>query len=387
VKKILVDARMYGLEHAGIGRYITNLLRELKKTPLADRKQFQFTLLVSKNRLKEIRKELGNFYSYQSTTAKHYSFSEQWRLLLEIKKINPDLVHFPHFNLPVFYSGKYLVTIHDLIKHFFRGKETTTKNPFFYWPKYFSYKLLIRQAVKRATAIIVPTYWWKRKLVSVYQLFPEKVFVTWEGADEAFFSFRADFQKAEITLNKYRLSAKKFFIYTGSVYPHKNIKRLMEVFKGAKDKKIVLAIACSRNVFTRRLEKIVASLKLENQVKFLGFVPDKELAVLYQEAIALIQPSLMEGFGLTGLEAMACGCPVISSNTSCLPEVYGKAAIYFNPLNIKEMKEKIFLLIGDEKLRKEMINRGKKRIKGFSWQKTARKTLVIYQKILDEKKA
>lgn len=387
MKKILVDARMYGLEHAGIGRYITNLLRELKKTPLADRKQFQFTLLVSKDRLKAIRKELGDFYSYQSTTAKHYSFSEQWRLLLEIKKINPDLVHFPHFNLPVFYSGKYLVTIHDLIKHFFRGKETTTKNPLFYWPKYFSYKFLIRQAVKRATAIIVPTYWWKRKLVSVYQLLPKKVFVTWEGADEAFFSFRANFQKTKTTLNKHRLSAKKFFIYTGSVYPHKNIKRLMEVFKGAKDKKIVLAIACSRNVFTQRLEKIVASLELENQVRFLGFVPDKELAVLYQEAIALIQPSLMEGFGLTGLEAMACGCPVISSNTSCLPEVYGKAAVYFDPLNIKEMKEKIFLLIKDEKLRKEMINRGKKRTRGFSWQKTARKTLVIYQKILDEKKA
>jgi len=374
---------MYGLEHAGIGRYITNLLRELKNVSLANEKQFKFILLVSKNRLKEIRKDLGDFYSYQSTMVKHYSFSEQWRLLLEIKKINPCLVHFPHFNLPVFYSGKYLVTIHDLIKHFFRGKETTTKSPLFYWPKYLSYKLLIRQAVKKAAAVIVPTYWWKKKLISVYQLPPENIFVTWEGADKTLFSFRVNPQKTKAILNKYHLSPEKFFIYTGSVYPHKNIKRLMETFKRAKDKKTVLVIACSRNIFTRRLEKIAASLKLENQVKFLGFVPDEELAVLYQKAIALIQPSLMEGFGLTGLEAMACGCPVISSSASCLPEVYGKAAIYFDPLNVKEMGEKIFLLTKNKNLRRRMIERGRNRVEDFSWQKTAEKTMAVYQKVLD----
>ena len=185
---------------------------------------------------------------------------------------------------------------------------------------------------------------------------------------------------------KYGLKPGKFFIYTGSVYPHKNVARLIKAFLRLEDKELVLAIVCARSIFVKRLEKLVKKLKGSGRVKFLGFVPDEELKALYQRAIALVQPSLMEGFGLTGLEAMACLCPVVSSNTSCLPEVYGKAALYFDPLKVEQITEKLTLVSQNKVLCQRLVKLGKKHAAGFSWQKTAAKTLKIYQKALKSRK-
>jgi len=379
MKKIVFDARMFGLEHAGIGRYISNLLREIKDVSFA--KQYSFSLLVRKDKLSAVKKELGDFYHYQPVVAPHYSFQEQREILSKIHALSPQLVHFPHFNLPFFFKGRYVVTIHDLIKHFFRGRKTTTRSPALYWLKYWGYRLLIRKAVGGAAAVIVPTYWWQKKLAAIYRLPKKKIFVTWEGVDSSFLNCPS-LSGAKV-LARYGLQPKRFFIYTGSVYPHKNVQRLIEAFLKMKRKDLVLVIVCSRNIFVRRLAKMTSS----SQIRFLGFVSDQELKALYQQAIALVQPSLMEGFGLTGLEAMACGCPVISSSASCLPEVYGKAACYFNPLKVEEIKEKLVLLASNERIRQQLIKRGQARWPLFSWRKTARETLKVYEKVLGDEKA
>jgi len=379
-RKILFDARMFGLEHAGIGRYVTNLLSEIKEQAPPD---WEFFLLVRKEKERKVREKLGNFYHYLPVNSSHYSLGEQWELPWVIKKGGFDLVHFPHFNLPAFSPTPYVVTIHDLIKHFFRGKKTTTKPGVLYWPKYFAYRILVRRVIRKAEQIIVPSNWWKKKLTTLFPAAKGRITVTWEGVDERFQTELPSKQEVQKTLSLFGLKKYRFFVYTGSVYPHKNVERLIEAFSLLKRKDIVLAIVCARNVFLHRLEEIVKKAKMEKRVVFLGFVSDRQLVALYRGAIALVQPSLMEGFGLTGLEAMAVGLPVISSSASCLPEIYGKAALYFNPYSPRAIKEALETILTHPEKRRQLIALGRKRVKVFSWKKTAQKTLNVYQKALE----
>lgn len=363
--KIVIDARMYGLEHAGIGRYVLNLIREIEKQ---DKKNDYLILLRKKYYQKShftnprFKKVLADY--------SHYSFQEQFFLPLQLIKLKPDLVHFPHFNVPLFWWGKQIVTVHDLIKHQSRGTRTTTKWPLVYWFKYLNYRFLIWIAIKRAARIIVPSQWTKTKLTKRYHLPPEKIVVTYEGVEKKF-------SKAKI-LKKYKME-KPFVIYTGSLYPHKNVERLVKAIKRIN---LRLVVVCAKNVFWQRFKKKVKMLKAEKLVTLTGFVPDKDLVALYQQAEAFVFPSLLEGFGLPGLEAMAVGLPVLAANSSCLPEVYGQAAVYFNPLDVEEMARKIKKVVGSQKLKDKMVKLGYQQVKKYSWQKMARETVGVYKNLL-----
>jgi len=169
--KIAIDARMYGLEHAGIGRYVMNLIDQLQTQ---DRKNEYFVLLrqnyfqTLKFKNKKFKKVLADF--------SHYSWQEQVFLPLLLLKLKPDLTHFPHFNAPFFWWGKQVMTIHDLIKHQSRGLQTTTRTPLFYWGKYLVYRVLFWLVTQRAAKIIVPSQWVKK------QLGLKKVVVIYEAA-------------------------------------------------------------------------------------------------------------------------------------------------------------------------------------------------------------
>jgi len=377
MKKIVIDARMYGLEHAGIGRYVTNLLKGISKLKETD---LSFSLLVLKEKLTEIKADLGNQFKYFPVKSKHYSFWEQIEIPLILQRIKPDLVHFPHFNASIFYSGKFVVTIHDLIKHYFRGKETTTRKPWLYWLKYLAYRLEVGFSLKKSKLIFVPSDFWRNRLIKDFDIAKEKIIVTSEAVDpKIIISSNNRNNKKSIFLNTFSVK-KPFFIYTGSVYPHKNIERLLSAIK--KIDQVQLAIVSSRNFFTQRLTNRVKKMGLEQRVKLLGFVNDQDLVHLYRKAEALVQPSLMEGFGLTGLEAMTADCPVLSSNSSCLPEVYGQAALYFNPLDVNDITDKLRLILGNKKLKKKLIKKGREQVKKYSWKKTAKETVKGYKKVL-----
>lgn len=375
--KIVVDARMYGLEHAGIGRYVLNLINQIEKV---DEKNDYFILLRKKyyRKLKFKNKRFKKIL----VDIPHYSFQEQFFLPGVLKKLKPDLVHFPHFNLPVFWRGRYIVTIHDLIKHQSKGRKTTTKLAFFYWFKYLAYQINIFFAVKRAQKIITPSQFWKKELVRRYHLKENKIVVTYEGAGE--FLNKKPTISGQKALKKYGIT-KPFVIYTGSLYPHKNVLNLVKAIvhlnnSNKLEKKISLVVASARNVFLERFKKEIEKTKGLDLVILAGFVPDGELIALYQEAEAFVTPSLLEGFGLTPLEAMAVGLPVVSSKASCLPEIYDEAAIYFDPLDIDDMAEKIKEVINDKKLRQELIKKGFQQVKKYSWQKMAKETLKVYDK-------
>lgn len=165
---------------------------------------------------------------------------------------------------------------------------------------------------------------------------------------------------------------KLYLLYVGNLYPHKNISIAI---KAAEKLKIKLKIACARSIFENRLPK-------SEFVEYLGRVSDEELIYLYKNASCFVFPSKIEGFGLTGLEAMAAGCPVVAANASCLPEIYGDAAFYFDPYNVDDLVEKIKLVLENKDLQKDLINKGLSRVKKYSWAKMAKQTWEIYQNVL-----
>lgn len=369
MKHIAIDARLYGPKHTGIGRYTKNLLKSLIKLP--DFKKYKFTLIIYKNLEEEIKKDLGDNFNYVTTNILHYSLKEQIFLPFLIYKLHPDLVHFTHFNKPILYFPKSVITIHDLIKHFFKGKDTTTRNQFLYKIKYFFYLVLIRTIVTR-NQIIVPSNFWRDLIIEKYHLKESQVITTHEAVDQIFLANT----KNEIP-NK---NPQNYLIYTGNLYPHKNITVVLKALQKLPD--IKLKVICARSFFTEKLLKQIKQLKLTKQVELLGYLDDKQFKEIYNQALALVHPSLMEGFSLTGLEAMALNCPVISSNSSCLPEIYGNSVLYFDPNNSDDLIEKINQLKDNPKLRQELITLGHQQVQKYSWDKTAVQTMAVYQKLV-----
>jgi glycosyltransferase involved in cell wall biosynthesis len=357
MKKILIDARLYGNKHTGIGRYTKNLLLSLIEQKKF--KKYQFSLIVS-----DFHPELKK-YQQIITQIPHYSWQEQLLLPSLIKKINPELVHFTHFNKPIFYKGKSVITIHDLIKHFSKGKNTTTKNPLFYWPKYWLYLFLTKINIQN-NYLVTPSNYWRNFIIKKFKVNSRKIVTTYEAIDPIFLS----------TIKKTNnLKPKKYILYTGNLYPHKNVDVIIKALRYLP--KIKLKIICGRDFFFKKYQQ---KYKKNNQVEFLGFVPDKKFASLYKNALCLVHPSFMEGFSLTGLESMALGCPVLSSNYSCLPEIYQDSVIYFDAKKAKDLAKKIKSLTPQK--RKEFIKKGYQQIKKYSWNKTAQQTLQFYEKIL-----
>lgn len=378
--KILIDARMYGLENAGVGRYVLNLISEIKNQKIRS-KNLDITLLVRKKNFHEIKQEFGNTFKIVICDIPHYSLKEQLILPLQLIKLKPDLIHFPHFNIPVLYPGKFIVTIHDLIKHSSRGTETTTRGPWLYWLKYFGYRFIFNQAVKRAEKILVPSQSVKENLVEKYNLTNNKIMVTYEGVDKKFQKSNFKLQEVNKVLRKYKIR-QPFLIYTGSLYPHKNVDRLVEAvidLNNIYHLSIFLVVVCARNVFYERFRQKIKGMKGEEFVNLVGFVPDGELAVLYSRAEAFVFPSLMEGFGLPGLEAMAVGLPVLASRIPVFQEIYKDAALYFDPFCINELIDGVKQIQSDEKLRESLKVKGFNLVKKYSWEETAKQTITVYE--------
>lgn len=350
---------MYGPKHTGIGRYTKNLLLALDKLPKF--KNYNFSVLVS-----EFHPELKN-YKQIITKIPHYSWQEQISLPSIIYHLRPKLVHFTHFNKPIFYKGKSVITIHDLIKHFFRGKETTTKKAILYWPKYWLYLILTQINIKN-NFLITPSHYWRDLIIKKFNIKPQKIITTHEAPDPEFLS-----NKNSILNFKFKIL--NYIIYTGNLYPHKNVDVIIKALKYLPDLK--LKIICGRDFFFKKYEK---KYKNNPQIEFLGFIPDEKFKELYSKALCLVHPSLMEGFSLTGLESMALGCPVISSDYSCLPEIYQDSVLYFDAKNPKDLANKIKSLTPG--LRAEFIKKGYNHIKKYSWDKTAKETLQFYEKII-----
>jgi len=366
--KIVIDARFWGPRHTGLGRYTEALVTSLHQL----KPDHEISLLVLPKDKRRVHRAVPRF-NLVHCSARPYSLQEQWQIPRLLDSINPDLVHFLHFNVPVFYSGRFLVTIHDLIKHHSTGLATTTRPPLSYSFNRLGYRLVINRAINRASQIIVPSNWVKKDILDFYSIPAKKIKVIPEASAPVYL------KQSSLKPLTFKL-AKPYLIYVGNAYPHKNLIQLIKVIKKINQNlPLKLVVVTGRGVFYQRLRQQIRKLKAQPFIRLKSFTPDKELKLLYQHALAFIIPSLLEGFGLPGLEAMASGTLVLASDRSCLPEVYGRSAFYFNPLNPDNIITKItkVLNLSDSK-RQSLIKTGYQHASRFNWQKTASQTLKLY---------
>lgn len=376
-KKILFDGRFLSLAHAGIGRYSCELLKEL--LPLDPKQKYILTVIPGTKIEKDLARALNerdNPVEIIEIGATHYSLAEQTRYLKLLNELKPELVHFPHFNHPILYKGKFVVTIHDLTLSQYAERGNSLKRK--------AYHYVISHAAKTAAKVLTVSDFVRRDLISNFNLPPNKVITTHNGIDAKFKKITNP--KTLKKVEKYKLF-KPYILSVGQWRGHKNLLRLVEAF-GEVQKlpewkgKIELVFGGRVDPKYPELPKKVVQLNLQKVVKFTGFIEDEDLPIIYNNATVFVFPSLSEGFGLPGLEAQACGTPVVSSNRTSLPEIFANAALYFNPENTRDMTRKILEVLTDEKLRRELISAGEENAKRFSWKQTAQKTLEVYREIL-----
>lgn len=372
--RIGIDARFYGPIGKGLGRYTQKLIENLERI---DRNN-QYFVFLRRHNFDDYVPQNSNF---QKVLADYqwYTLSEQIRFPKLLNSYKLDLVHFPHFNVPIFYFKKFIVTIHDLILLHFPTRRSSTLGPFLYAIKFWAYKLVIHSAIKRSNRIITVSEFTKNDILENYPYIPqEKIVVTYEACEE--YCMVSPKKDKEI-LARYGI-IKPYLLYVGNAYPHKNLERLILAFekikKGKKDLSLILV--GNEDYFYRRLQKLVQEKNIP-AVNFPGYVPDHELDILFHNALAFVWPSLYEGFGLPPLEAMASGTPVISSNHPCMKEILSDSACYFDGKNVSDIVKVMNKVISNEKICSNLVRKGYECVKKYSWKKTAKATLHIYVKI------
>ncbi|KKR43046.1 MAG: hypothetical protein UW68_C0051G0003 [Candidatus Collierbacteria bacterium GW2011_GWB1_44_6] len=376
--RIGIDARMYGLEHAGVGRYVMKLV----ETVLKFDKKNEYVLFLRKNHVADFKNRKK--VKVVETNVSIYSLPEQLLLPIIFSREKLDLLHLPHFNAPLFYPSKYILTVHDLIKHDSKGQETTTRQPWLYFVKRLGYLFLTSLITKRAAHIIVPSEYVKNDIVKRLKVKESKITVTHEAVSGSLKEVELTPTEKRQVLAKFGLH-QPFVVYTGNVYPHKNVDLLINaiaIHNQNREVDLELALICSRSVFWERLNQKIKEKKLGKWIKMLGYLEDKDVSEIYSLALALVHPSKMEGFGLTGLEAMSLGLPVVSSRASCLPEVYGEAALFFDPDIVEDLVEKLERIIKDADLRNDLISKGYHQARKYSWDKMGKETIAVYQQVL-----
>lgn len=385
-KKILrigIDARFYGSAGKGLGRYTEKLIESLE---LLDASNEYFVFLRSEN-FNEYAPKNPRF---KKILARYpwYSFSEQFLFPLLLLRFRLDLVHFPHFNVPFWYPGKFVVTIHDLILLHYPTILNTTRSAFFYFIKFAAYRFVIACAIWRAKHIITVSHFTKGDILKHYRAARGKISVTYEAAD-AFckvLTWQEEwklFEQLKLFDEKQGSEPKKvtrdilkpYILYVGNAYPHKNLEALLGV--AASFQNFMFVLVGKEDYFYARLKKVARERGLKN-ILFTDFVDDRELNTLYRFAVCYIFPSFYEGFGLPPLEAMARGLSVISSDQGALPEILGEAAHYFNPHIVGSLEKELAGILNSETERKEFTERGYKQAARYNWEVMAKETLKIY---------
>lgn len=365
MSRIVIDARESGTT---TGRYVDKLIEHM----YALKPQHEIIILTKSPRIDYFNQVAPDFKVVKSDY-KEFTFAEQLGLMRQLKKLNPDLVHFSMTQQPAFYKGRAVTTVHDLTTVRF---DNPGKNLFIFKFKQAVYAWLVKRVAKQSAYIITPTKFVKKDVAQFANISPDKIFVTYEAADII----------TEAAQPIPRLQDKQFIMYVGRPLPHKNLGRLIDAYFLLKNKHpeltLVLAGKLDRNY--RFFERKVTNKRMADSVVFTDFVTEGELKWLYQNTAAYIFPSLSEGFGLPGLEAMAHGAPVVSSNATCLPEVYGDAAHYFDPKSTTDIAAKISEVVGSAAIRGRLIQKGRLRAARFSWQNTAALSLRVYEAALNK---
>lgn len=350
---------------AGTGRYAVNLVKELE---IIDKKNnyFVFVNNLNKNYYNSNKNfKLINVGWFGNQTLLRILW-EQFVLPFKLKKLNINVLHSLGFVSPLVKTTKQIVTIHDTTFFTHSQHHTLFKRIYF--------KFIIPLCARKADLISADSENTRQDIINLLKINADKVKTIHLGVEEIFKK-----QNNNRILKKYSIN-KNYILFVGMIEPRKNIPNLIKAFSKL-DKDFQLVIVGKKGWHYDEIFQLIKKLKLENKIIFTGYVPDEELVSLYSSAKLFVYPSFYEGFGLPVLEAMACQCPVITSNISSMKEIAENAAILVNPNNVKEIEKAMEQILKNKDLQKELIKKGLKRAKEFTWKNTARKSLECYEEL------
>jgi len=355
--KIAIDTQTTLGQKSGFGFYVKDLVDNLKKVAPEN----EYFLIDPGTQT--------DFTTPQRLIWDQFTFPSR------AKKAKVEILHQPCFSAPLFYSGKVVLTIHDLISHYFPQNMPVGSR------LYFSKWMPL--TYNRADKIIAISENTKKDIMHFLQIPEEKIVVIHSAVGEDFKPV-SDLSRIEAIKKKYK-TGDKFILDVGTLEPRKNLPFLVKAYHLAlKDGKIShnLVLTGKKGWYYEGLFELIKDLDLEGKVILPGYVPDNDLPVLYNAADLFAFPSLYEGFGFPPLEALSCGTPVIAANNSSVPEVVGEAGILLDVKNEKVWAENMVRVLSDKALAKELSQKGLERAKSFSWYKTAQETIAVYQEVL-----
>ena len=365
--RVAIDTRK--IHDFGIGTYIRNLLRQLARID----QNTEYILLCREPDL-GIAAQLGPNFRGVVEPSPNYSLREQIHVPWVLRRERPDVYHAPHYVLPPAVRCRSVVTIHDCIHLMFPQ----------YLPNRAAYayaRASMWAAARRSDRILTVSEASKRDILHFFNVKPEKIVVVYNAIDEHFRATPSEEQVARIR-ERYQLDH-KFVLYVGNIKPHKNLVRLIEAFSQLRRTHDDLKLLIIGDEISKlpALRRAVHRNKLHKFVRFLGYLKDDTLTVLYRLASVFVFPSLYEGFGLPPLEAMASGTPVVTSNVSSLPEVTGDAAVLVDPYDVDSISDGMRRILDDPRLAEELRIKGLKRAHEFSWERSVEKTQRVYREV------
>ena len=370
---IVIDARR--IRDFGIGTYIRSLAHALGAIDRTNR----YTLVSAPEDVRTLSGLPPNFRSavYKRSDT---DLVDNLAFPLFLRGLSPDLTHIPLNRVPLFMPRPYVVTIHDMANLLY--PEAKPDFRMHYWRYHF------RRGLERATRVMAVSDATKRDVEKLLAAPPGRIRRVYNAPDPGFLedTHATGAEDRRRIMERYQI-AHPFLLYAGNIRRHKNVPRLVEAFavvRGQlashpvyKDLRLVI-IGDTISQYPAVRQTVIKS-RVEQSVRFLGFVPFDTLRCFYESAAAFVFPSRYEGFGLPPLEAMACGAPVVTSNVSSLPEVVGDAAVLVNPVNVFDIARGIREVLLDEELRASLISRGRQQAARFSWESTARQALEVYR--------
>lgn len=377
--KIGIDCRMMGSQNSGLGRYVEQLVLGLIEMD----KENEYVLFVSTNtppNIPFLRGELR--FRIVIADIPWYSWQEQIKFKKIIDQEKIDLMHFPHWNVPLFYNKPFVVTVHDLIMYHYPRQEASTHGPLVYWFKDLAHRIVLRHAVRKAKHVIVTSEFTKQDLHQTLGVPLEKMTAVYQAPFE---SEKLKVKSEKNNLDKWKIN-KKYVLYVGNAYPHKNLEGLLKAWQIFEEKyggDYQLVLVGKKNFFYEKTIKEIEKLRnLEiRNIIFTDYVNDNEISALYKNASLYVFPSLYEGFGLPPLEAQQFGVPVVSSSASCLPEILGESALYFDPENYQQMAEMIHIGLTNENSRFDLRNNARENLQKFSLEKMVEEIIGVYKSV------
>jgi glycosyltransferase involved in cell wall biosynthesis len=367
--RIGIDARLVYYSQAGIGQYILNLVKWLAQIDGAN----EYVLLQSRKDDTTII-EQANFRRVSLWTPSHHRF-EQQVLPAEIARLGLDLLHSPDFVPPFRANCHTVITVHDLA--FLLYPQFLTRESARYYGQ-------IDQAVRRADHIIADSQSTRQDILDMLGAPPDKVSVVYLAANDIYRPIPLA-QARQRVAEKFGLTG-DFILFVSTIEPRKNLPTLLRACRQLLDAyklEVGLAVVGVQGWLSGEIPSLVEELRLTDRVHFLGRAPDEDLLHLYNAATVMAHPAFYEGFGLPPLEAMACGTPVVVSNASSLPEVVGDSGLLVEPEDVEAWAVALWRVFADDALREELSQKALARSRCFSWERTARQTLHIYQQVVE----